>query len=96
MGDIDTWDYQWIFNIWLNNGLCVTPNLNMVSNIGFGVDATHTTDIGSRLSCMKSFELVEIKNPSQIKPDKKMDKYLKTNYFSRPSLIIRIFRRLFP
>jgi hypothetical protein len=40
--------------------------------------------------------VVEIKNPSQIKPDKKMDKYLKTNYFSRPSLIIRIFRRLFP
>jgi glycosyltransferase involved in cell wall biosynthesis len=41
-GNIDTWDYQWVFSIWANNGLCVVPAKNLVRNIGFDVDATHT------------------------------------------------------
>jgi hypothetical protein len=38
----DTWDYQWIYNCYINGGLAVTPRVNLVSNIGFGEDATHT------------------------------------------------------
>ncbi len=41
-GDIDTWDYQWTFTCWIQNGLIVLPQKNLVSNIGFGMDATHT------------------------------------------------------
>jgi len=33
--NISTWDYQWTFAIWSNNGLCITPRKNLVSNIGF-------------------------------------------------------------
>jgi len=29
-------------SIWHKGGLSVTPNVNLVSNIGFGEDATHT------------------------------------------------------
>ena len=36
------WDYQWTFACWLQNGLSITPNANLLSNIGFGPDATHT------------------------------------------------------
>ena len=39
---IDTWDYQWFYAIILNNGLTICPNTNLVKNIGFGKDATHT------------------------------------------------------
>ncbi|HEX8136043.1 MAG TPA: hypothetical protein VF544_00490 [Pyrinomonadaceae bacterium] len=35
------WDYQWLFACWAQNGLAVTPEVNQVSNIGFGDDATH-------------------------------------------------------
>jgi acetyltransferase-like isoleucine patch superfamily enzyme len=38
-----TWDYQWFFSIWKNNGLVILPKFNLVKNIGFGQDATHTT-----------------------------------------------------
>ena len=31
-----TWDYQWAFACWLRSGLSVLPNVNLVSNIGFG------------------------------------------------------------
>lgn len=41
------WDYQWTFACWLQNGLTVTPNANLLSNIGFGPDATHTYWEGS-------------------------------------------------
>ncbi len=38
----DVWDYQWIFSCWAQNGLAVLPNVNLISNIGWGDDATHT------------------------------------------------------
>ncbi|MFM2274589.1 MAG: hypothetical protein RL211_461 [Pseudomonadota bacterium] len=42
-GVIDTWDYQWSFASRLNGRMSVMPNVNLISNIGFGVEATHTT-----------------------------------------------------
>ena len=36
-----TWDYQWTFACWIENGLTAIPNDNLISNIGFGVGATH-------------------------------------------------------
>jgi len=42
-GNIDTWDYQWTFACWANNGLTVMPGNNLTSNLGFSGDATHTT-----------------------------------------------------
>ena len=41
-GNIDTWDYQWVYSIWANSGLCVAPQVNLVKNIGFDGQATHT------------------------------------------------------
>jgi hypothetical protein len=40
---VDSWDYGWIFACWIQNGLTILPNVNLVSNIGFGADATHTS-----------------------------------------------------
>jgi hypothetical protein len=42
-GKIDTWDYQWNFANWLNGRLSIMPSVNLISNIGFGLGATHTT-----------------------------------------------------
>ena len=41
-GRINSWAYQWFFAIWAANGLVTTPRVNLVKNIGFGKDATHT------------------------------------------------------
>lgn len=43
-GEVDTWDIQWGFAKFLNSGLNVIPSHNLISNIGFGPDATHTKD----------------------------------------------------
>ena len=42
VGEIGTWDYQWLYAIWEQGGLIATPNVNLVENIGGGADATHT------------------------------------------------------
>lgn len=36
------WDYQWVYSCWSQGGLAILPNINLVSNIGFGYDARHT------------------------------------------------------
>lgn len=38
----DTWDGQWTYACLRQNGLAAVPACNLVSNIGFGPDATHT------------------------------------------------------
>jgi hypothetical protein len=42
-GEIDTWDYQWVFTNFLYGRLSIMPSVNLISNIGFGQGATHTT-----------------------------------------------------
>ena len=56
---IDTWDYQWYFACWLQNGLWVIPTANLVRNIGFSPDATHTT----RPSPLAAVEAVDVSLP---------------------------------
>ena len=38
------WDYQWHFAVAAQGGLAVVPAVNLVDNLGFGDDATHTFD----------------------------------------------------
>jgi hypothetical protein len=42
-GEIDTWDYQWFFANFLEGRLSIVPAGNLISNIGYGKNATHTT-----------------------------------------------------
>jgi hypothetical protein len=42
--NIDTWDAQWVHTILSTNGVCLTPKNNLILNIGFDADATHTTE----------------------------------------------------
>lgn len=38
----NTWDYQWSYTCFLNSGLTIIPNINLINNIGFDSNATHT------------------------------------------------------
>ncbi|WP_017300722.1 hypothetical protein [Nodosilinea nodulosa] len=41
-GNINSWGYVWMFVCWSHGGLTALPHVNLVSNIGFGSDSTHT------------------------------------------------------
>lgn len=69
------WDYQWGFNVMVNNGLAIIPQKNLIKNIGFGEDATHTTDIFSKFAAMNTYDLnIPLKHPPFVMPDYVYDK----------------------
>lgn len=41
-GKIDTWDFRWTYTAWRRDWLSIHPGTNLVENIGFGAEATHT------------------------------------------------------
>lgn len=73
--NIDTWDYQWTFSCWLNGGLTCIPNSNLVKNIGFGEEATHTKRKPSRsLSNFTNFDF-PLRHPYQISRNLEADRF---------------------
>jgi hypothetical protein len=38
----DQWGYRWVYSCWVQNGLSIIPSKNLIKNIGFGPEATHT------------------------------------------------------
>lgn len=56
-GRNDTWDWQWTFACWMQRGLSILPNRNLVLNIGFSPDATHTTDVAAAHAQRPVFEM---------------------------------------
>ena len=79
--EIDTWDYQWVFAIVLKNGLCINPTKNLISNIGFGSDSTHTPDKDNRLANMSTYDIKEIIHPKKIEIDLGAVDYIYKNHF---------------
>jgi hypothetical protein len=72
-GKPDTWDYQWTFTCLANGGLSALPNCNLVSNVGFGEDATHTTKKAIPTSIAEGIDLS--RHPSFLLRDSVADLY---------------------
>lgn len=62
-GKIDTWDYQWVYTNFVNGGLSVMPFVNLVSNIGFGEGATHTTNTDDIAANRRSGSMFRVRHP---------------------------------
>ncbi|MBD1874002.1 acyltransferase [Nodosilinea sp. FACHB-131] len=56
-GEIDTWDYQWLFARLIQSGLSIVPSVNLVANLGFREDATHTKNRESIYAQLKHSEI---------------------------------------
>lgn len=93
---LDTWDYQWNYTIWKNKGLCITPEINMCYNIGFGGDATHTFGADFHAAKMKMDKMLfPISHPPSQNINIKADQYYE-NFAIEPSLYKRLFAKYFP
>lgn len=81
-GKIDTWDYQWVLASWLQGMVSIIPNTNLISNIGFGDEATHTKET----SIYDSMKIEAIKfplsHPDVILPHIEADAFTARGMFS--------------
>jgi hypothetical protein len=90
--EIDTWDIQFIFTCWVQKALAVLPNVNLVSNIGFGIEATHTkNDIYGVANLQKEEIRFPLLHPNHISQDREADRFTFENIFAKelntPSLV---------
>jgi hypothetical protein len=81
-GEINTWDYQWLFACWHSNGLSIQPNENLVTNIGIGPDATHCRGEHSTLG-IPTRELDGCIHPESVARDEQADRYTFDRHISR-------------
>jgi hypothetical protein len=86
----NTWDYQWVFACMAARGLSIVPAVNLVRNVGFGVDATHTR---SRLMALTpptgrlDFPLV---HPATIERDETADRVAAQRLFQKRGLLEKV------
>jgi hypothetical protein len=80
-GRMDTWDYQWTLHCYSNGRVSVIPNLNLISNIGFGKNATHTfgESICANIPVKEMF--FPLRHPNIIRPNPKADAYTANTMF---------------
>ena len=83
--EIDSWAYIWQYSIWRENGVNILPEVNLVSNIGFGKEGTHTTSNISKSANMSTYSLkFPLKHPKNVDIHQKADKYTQNNHFQTP------------
>ena len=76
------WDYQWIFSCWKHNGLIIAPSKNLIKNIGFGSDATHTfADDKYKSNLLISEMKFPLKYPENLEVDRNADLFITKNWF---------------
>lgn len=89
------WDVQWaVYSIWLNNGISVLPNVNLVTNIGFDTEGTNYKDERSINSKIQTQQIqFPLTHPKEISINKEQDaKIFDTHYFQ--SISKRIYNRI--
>jgi len=75
----DYWDYQWTFAFWAQSGLAVAPNCNLVSNLGYRYDATHSKDGTSRGANLPTRAMVfPLEHPPYVVADGDADRFFTT------------------
>ncbi len=93
---INTWDIQWVFTCLINNGLCVTPKVNLVSNIG--IEGTHGKTLTDS-HFLQTFPLdlkSGVASPNRFIPFSKYDEtlhLLKSKKSNRRHQIIKILKK---
>ena len=75
---MDTWDYQWLFACWRAGMYSIIPAYNLTDNLGYGVEATHTSM--HKPDCLVesapqdlAFPLI---HPERLVPDWKIDRIM--------------------
>jgi hypothetical protein len=92
---VDTWDYGWVLACFKNNWKNVIPKENLIMNIGFGENATHTKSF--RLVpqiTKKNLHIQDFVWPKADLPSKKVDKWIVEKLFYAGNLPSKIKRKL--
>jgi len=92
-GNIDTWDYQWVLSCWAQGMVSIIPEVNLISNIGFGAAATHTRGTSVYADIPASAMEFPLRHPGIVLPHRAADAFTAKGMFSS-SLAKRVWLKL--
>lgn len=73
-GILKSWAYYFLLNIWESNSLTVTPNLNLIKNIGIDSKSrSNPNDPGLKIDLTKTVLKFPLTHPKTIKVNEKAD-----------------------
>lgn len=88
------WDYRWTLACWLQGGLTITPEKNLIANIGDTQDAAHMQNKSSHLINLPLDSLeFPLKDNPRIENESRADAFTFDTYYSSPFLW-RLSRKL--
>lgn len=91
-GRYNTWDYPLLFASWWHRQMTVLPEVNLVSNIGFGEGGTHTNS--AALTLLANIEVQAIDqiqhNPEQVVSHQADESTMR--YYLFPSTLLKAYR----
>lgn len=89
------WDYQWTFTCWEKGGKSIVSSKNLVQNIGFSNDATHTNNPNPFIENLNSYKWEPTsKKTNQLIVNKKFDEIVQRKFF-RYNFYVRIILKLY-
>ena len=91
----DSWDGLWLYTTWSRGGLSILPNKNLVTNIGFGSDATHTKDKNVFFNMKTESIPSPLTHPISVAQDYVADEFTfkKVYNVSIPRRLLRLLRK---
>lgn len=93
---IDTWDTQFVYLMLKNQAKCIIPKLNLITNIGFREDATHTHNEDSKDANLERFEIkFPLTHPQNIAMNEKLNYIYDRYYYYLSPKFIKITKRIF-
>ena len=79
---LDAWDVAWLFSCWRCDGLWIRPNVNLIQNIGFGPDATHTLEQNHPAGRAAAAMPLPLRHPEQLEVNPAQDALVEWVNFS--------------
>ena len=94
----DTWDAAWAYSCMINSGLSVIPRVNLVGNVGFGLDASHTTVKGGERDSAPTLGFASMIHPPFVIRDCLVDRGIESTVYGystrKESPVRRMSRKL--
>jgi len=92
------WDYQWTFCCWINEGLNIIPNVNLVTNVGFSESGTHEVDPDHPIAEVSVSPLTfPLNHNPKFENNKKLNKIIQRIIYTPPfhkRIISKLFRMI--
>jgi len=76
--NLDYWEYQYNFHIWMHSGLCISPNVNLVTNVGFKKRRRRI-----RKLMKETAPILPLQHPGSIERNRKADNYIFRKVYKR-------------